>query len=358
MKIKPLDLCVTLFFVSQSFVLGIYTSNNIRLSGVDSYLTPFIGASIGFIYFLIVLYIFNYKSNLNINKLNKYLFGKFGTFINIILILFISFCVMILNWDLMNFVSSQFLYDTPQFFISILFIIAFIYLLRQDKFSIARTLLIFFYIFCLLAIISILGLIFQVKISNLLPFLENGITPVINSSISYIAYMVLPTFFILGISKDEIEGKNLNKKLIITYILGAFSIFNIIFLTVGAFGIELSKLYQFPSYHVLKRVLSGTFIDKAENLLAIQNIIVLFSSMTYYLYYIQRSIKENFPKIKNYYFYIWMIILLYVGQYTFKNNTIGESFFLNIFPIIIICFMLGITLLIFFKIIYKKRSIT
>lgn len=358
MKIKPFEFCIIFFFITQSFILGIDSANSIRLAGVNCYLSPIIGGIIGFVYLLIILYIFNYKSNLNINELNKKLFGKYGKIINLILILFASFFVLILNWNLLNFVTSQYLYDTPKFYISILFIVAFIYLVNKDRFSISRSFVIFFYIFVVLAIISIVGLIFQVKQYNLLPFLENGLTPVFNSTISNIAYLVLPIFFILIIPKDEVDDHNLTKKIIITYMLSILSAFSILFLTIGVFGIELTNLYQYPIYHVLKRVLAGTFIEKSENLLAIQNILVLFLSITFYLYYIKKSINDNLPKIKNIFFYIFAIILLYFSQYLFKNNSMAENFLLKIFPNILIVFILGITLIIFIKILHKKRSIT
>lgn len=356
MKIKKSQFCVMMFFIMYSFTLGIGSNNYIKLAGVDGWMSPIIGSLIGFLILLLYLFIFNYKSNLNINKLNEFLFGNIiGKIISLIILIFvIGFC-MLNFWNLTNFISSQFLYSTPQMFISLLFIVTILYALSKGIESIFRASLIFFYLVAFLYIVCVIGLAFQFKIANLLPILENGINPVLNASIGHIAYTVLPIFFLLIIPKENIDNKNLNKYVISSYIINSIAIFSVSFAVISVFGIDLSKLYQYPDYHVLKRVFIGGFVDRLEYTLSIHWILIIFESILFSCYYIKTSLKDIFGIKKNIYIYPIIIMILIFSKYIFRNNTLADEWLIKTFPLISFIFLLGIPLILFFRINYKKK---
>lgn len=67
------------------------------------------------------------------------------------------------------------------------------------------------------------------------------------------------------------EGKSLDEAIIL---------FIIIICTFGNLGVEMSALYRYPEYIVLKRISALNFIDNVENILFIIWIIIGFTSST------------------------------------------------------------------------------
>ena len=66
-------------------------------------------------------------------------------------------------------------------------------------------------------IIASLAIIAQIKISNIFPFLLNGIGPPLKASMSYVAYIVLPLFMQHVFLKTHIQIKKFTKYMIIYY---------------------------------------------------------------------------------------------------------------------------------------------
>lgn len=345
MRTRGIEFSSMLIFLMFSCFLGIGAESCLIISGIDYWIVPIISTFIGLPILLLYLYIFNNKDKLNINNLNIKLFGKkIGLIINMLLLLFIISFNMITFYNLINFVTSQYLYNTPAWFINILFIIPTIYLISRGPRIMFRTIMSLFYIFIILFIISCLGLSTQIKLLNIMPILQDGITPLLKGIIPYISYMILPLFLLLIVPKKEINDNNLNKKIIITYFIGNLFIFLIFFLVVSVFGIELTKLYQYPSYHILKRVFIGGFIERMENTLSIGWLIVLFISTMFSHYYSYRTIKDNFNINKNI-IYIFVVMIMLISQFIFKNNTISENFYTHVYPYFLIFFLLIIPII-------------
>lgn len=355
MEIKLSQFCSMMLLIMLSCLLGLLEASCLDIALVDCWIIPLFGTIIGFPILLLYLYIYNYKKDMNLNQLIIHLFGKkIGKIIASIILLFTLSFGMITFWNLISFVASQYLYNTPQWFINIMFIIIICYFFSKTKYTIFRASLTLTYIVIFLYIISSLGLISKVNIENIKPILEYGITPVLKGVYNYIIYAILPIFILFIVAKNKIDNKNTNKGIIITYFLGNFMIFSIIFILIGVFGIELAQLYQYPIYHVLKRVFIGGFVERLENVLSIQSIIIMFIPCAFSNYYSLTSIKEIFNIKKNIYIYIFLILLMFLSQYLFKNNTLGEYFIVNIYPIFIGIFLIFIPLIIFIKILIQK----
>lgn len=354
MKIKTLEVCSFIFIVMQTCLFGYALNGCFRYTGVNSWIIPIIGSLIGFILLLLYLYIFNYKKDLNINELNIHLFKKYGKILNSFLMIFISFLAMTLFWNLTNFVSSQYLYNTPQLFVELLFIGTIIYIIHNGINALFRTSLILAYILLFVSILNHTGLLQQIDIKNIMPFF-NGEFDIIRSSFTYIVFIICPIFMLLIIPKNKIDSKDLNKKIIITYIVTSIIIFTIIFLIISIFGINLVNLYQYPGYHILKRVFVGGITERMEKALAIYWVLTLFMGVIFCIYYVFKSLKDNFNFKKK--SYVLIFIILYCSQYLFKNSTIAKYWIETSFPYIIGIFLIGIPLIIFIKI-KKTKLIT
>lgn len=348
--------CLSYFLIRGAFI-GICLNNLLIISKQDSWLSVILAFILGFIplgiFYLIIKD--NPKGNI-IDFIKNNCGNTLGNIINVLISIFIFIFTSLLMWNLINFISSQYLYKTPNLAISITFAIAIYYICSKSINVIGRTTVILFYISAILFILSALGLSFQLDLNNLKPTLEYGINPIFTGSLQYISYNILPLFLITIIPKEQISDKN--KKFIrngiITYVISSFSLFVVSFFLVSIYGIEFSQILQYPSYHILKRLSILGFIQRVESISSIQWILDLFVIIVMGIYFIKTSIVQTF-NIKPFKFISFFLVtlLIIVTNYLFKNNTIGNSVILHIFPFFNYLFFLIIPTLIYFK---KKIS--
>ena len=82
-------------------------NNLIKIVRQDSYISMIIAFILGFIPLLFIYYIFNYEPSLSLPKKNLKLFGNIlGTIINIIIIWFTFFIILILFSNLVTFIFN------------------------------------------------------------------------------------------------------------------------------------------------------------------------------------------------------------------------------------------------------------
>jgi len=323
-KIKIFEYDCILFFLTQGLNLGII-STLIKKVNTNIIFIPIIGMIIGFI----PLIIYMKNLDLNINQLNTKFFGKtIGNIINFLIIILVTMYALSSFSNLINFIKLEYLYDTPKLFISIIFTIPIIYILSKDITVISRTIVILFFIEIFLFILSFIGVTSQININELLPLFQTKTTSIIESSLIYVSYIVIPIFLLKIFKKEDIQNnKNIKKHIIISYILSNIIAFIIIFSTVSVLGTELISIYKYPEFQILKKVTLGGFIQRIESILSIHFIINLFVFTSFCFYYI----KTTLPKFKLYSGFI--IIICIISTYTFKNNYINLSF---IIPLLIL----------------------
>lgn len=349
--------CLTYFLISGAFI-GICLNNILIIAKQDNWISVILASLLGLIPISIYYFIINHNPKENINDFIKNNCGKIlGNIINGMINLFIFIFASLLLWNLINFISSQYLYKTPNLAISITFGIAIYYILTKNINVIGRTAVMLFYISMFLFILSTLGLSFQIDLNNLKPSLQYGIKPIINGSLQYIAYNTLPIFLITIIKKDQInDNKHFLRNGIITYIIANICLFIVTFLLTTIYGIEFARILQYPAFHLLKRLTAFGFIQRVESILSIQWIFSFFMIIAMSLYFIKTSFNQIFNLKENKRIsFILTIILIITTNHLFKNNTIGNSVVLKIFPFFIYIFLLIIPTIIY--IINKIKNI-
>ena len=358
-KLKLFEVNSMLYFILRSSFIGLAITNLIVISKVDSYLCPLIGSILGFIFLLLYFKIINVNPNQNISQNIITCFGnKIGGFINVLLSIFVFIFSILLSYDLINFIGSEYLFNTPNIVIGFVCLIPLIYLLTKGLTVIGKTSNILFFLSIILYILSLLGLFAQGNITNLLPFLENGISPVISGSIAYMAYTILPIFVLTIIPKNKIDNnRKFEKRLIIFYILFNLINFTVLFNVISVLGIDLASLYQYPDYHVLRRISIGGFIERIESLLAIQWMFCIYMMLILCFNYIITSLNDTFKFKKTKFFnFIIPIITIALSLIVFKNNTIANNFIVYIYPTILIIFFLIVPFIIYLFMHFKFKK--
>lgn len=338
-----------IWFLIRGCFIGVSLNNIIFISKQDSTLSILLAGIIGLVFLFLYFYIRNYKSDLNLFEKINNLFGKFGFVLNIICILLaLVFSIMILS-DLTHFISSQFLYYTSSIVISISFMILVVYALIKDIKTISKMSLIVFFFVAFISILIILGLMFNINISNFMPILHSGIKPVFKSSLIVLVYNIMPIFFLLAIPKNLVSNDN-TKSSILFYFISLFSIFSVSFMTIAILDVNLSLLYEYPGFHLLRQVNIGEFVDRIEIFLSIEWIISMCIMLIFCLYFVNTGIKSIIKVNKKWLLFEAIILIIIqsfiVNSYlksSIKDHNIILYFFFGIF--VFLYFIISIKIL-------------
>ncbi len=358
-KINMLQFSAIYVSMILTFFLAIGSYSLIKATAVDGWISIILGGLVGFILVWIFIYIFNYEPDLPIYQKTLKLFGKkIGTVVNFILCILIFILGINIIYANTNFIISQFLSETPYLYVSIFFVLLVIYINTKGIEVLSRVALITIFFSLILYLISAIGLIPNIDIENLKPFLEFGMSRPIKGIFYVIAINLAPAFLLLAIPKNSIIDNEKYKTYIsISYIMSIILMLIVFIYIIGNLGIHLASYYQFPEYMVLKRINFFEFINRIENLIITQWILESFISLSFIVYFISNTIKQK-PQHKLISSIVTIAILI-VSKYAFKNNTQYNTYSFTYAPylrsIIIIVFVI-IAVAIFLK--RKKTKAT
>lgn len=334
-KISNKGFSSIIFLISQSMFLGVGLTQILNSSNQNSPIAIILGFILGFIVLYLFLKIFNYEKDLTIFEKFEKLYGKvLGNIINILLVLLFAFYFIYTLWSIQIYIQNKYLDKTPSIVILILFLLPVVYSVNKDIKTIAKVSLILFIITIIEIILSIFGLTSILEIDNLKPFFETPFSTILKDSMYFISYLFTPIFLMLSIPKNRIENsKMLNKSIILFYIISCIDFILLFTFIIGVFGIELSKLFYYPEFTLVKKINYFDFIEHVENILSTQWLFSLFMSATMGLLFVKKYL--NHKKIdKKIIYYGFIIISLFLSTMLFKNTTIGYTLIKKYFSIL------------------------
>lgn len=359
--ISPFQLGTIAFFLGGAQILSGGINAIIRIAGTNAWLVPILSVLISLIPILLIIYIGNYKPELNILDKNIHLFGKIvGNIINAIIALYVFGNLTFEIWALVNFVTIKYLGLSPAYFIGIIVVIPIIYGLIKGFETMVRTIEFSFFQNLLITIVILILLNNYVKIDNIKPFLEDGIMPVLKASLLFSGCNFVPLTMLLIIPKNSVtEQEKYNKYILI------FSILSILYYTlaliniIGAIGVYLGSLYVYPEYYVLKEINFIGFLENVENILSLHWIFFLGVNLTMSSYFLMEYFKSIFRKAKekiaNIFITIVVGLSLLLHKYLFANITESMNFTRYKYQYIAL-FILMIYIIISIIIQIKKRT--
>ncbi len=351
-----------LIFLVSTLIRGFFFGPTIYILFKIAKNNAYLSIILALILSIIPLFIYYKLQNINpkkniIETINDNF--KLGKFINIILILFILFFGSLVLWNIINFIRSLFLYQTPLFFISLIVIIPVIILAQKGIQTISRSSVIYFIINIFLFLLAVFSLSGEIKLDYLMPMEITTFKEILHASLICIAYTCLPMFLLLIVPKNNItSNKKLTKSLSIMYIISYTSLFIVIFYCTTVLGSNMSELYQYPEYHILKTISIGNFFRRVEGVIVLQWLfdgILLLSFIIYFAITALKNIK--IIKKKELSSIICSLIIFYLANYIFNNNTQAKEYLLTTQPIINYIFLLIIpTIILIILLIKKKRK--
>lgn len=356
-KISNLEIFSINFFITRSFLIGVTFNSLLHSMKQNSWITPILSIPIGIIYILCIIYIINYKSNLNINEKLDKLFIKPISFSIISVISIILLFAGTLNFlNLNNFIQSQFLIRTPIYIISILFSITTLYVIFKGLNTITRTSNILLYMSIVFFCIMIFGLFSNIRISNLEPLFNLKISNYINGLNTFYTFHICPIFLLTIIPKNKMNSPKLKIVTLLSFILSIITISLTILITIGAFGYKLAMLYEYPLFHILKHISITGFSARVESILVMQLVFDFFICHTLLVYFISSNIKHLTNSNNNSFWYIIVSIIIILGTLFFSRYSIYlDRFLISIIPLITSILTTTIIIIICIKIKMSKK---
>ena len=288
-KVSYFELAAILLIIITSFNCGINLYILKQDTGVDSWISMLLGYIIGFIPLASIMYIANYKRELNLFEKNKHIFGDvIGTIINIFISVNLFVIGLTLLYNIVSFISTQFLYRTPIIISAIIFIVLVIYGSVKEINVIMHVGFILMFINILMFILSNISLVNEIKFDNLLPILKVGNDNILFGALKIACINVLPIFLI-----------------IISYIVGIVISVLTVINTIGVLGIYLTDAFEFSEYMVLKKIKLFGFLERVENVVSMHFITESYIYITLIVYTISKNIKR---KSNNTFMYVNIIV--------------------------------------------------
>lgn len=345
-KIELFSYTTLFYFLIRGCFLGISCNNLMFTSRSSCYFSVLFGLIIGFIPLFIFYKVIDEYPDKNIYEILEFKFGSLGKFMSYLLAIFVFLFACIIFWNLINFISSQFLHRTPNVAIGLVILLAINHALLKGINVISRVSVILFFINVFFYSTCFFGLTVQIKPIMFLPLFNESLFNITTGTLSFIGFNILPIFILSVIPKNMInDNKFMIKNSIIIYIVSTLTLFFVVFLLMGIYGIEFTQLLQYTEYHLLKRFSIMGTIDRTENIFATQWLIDIYMFLVLSLYFVGEKIK-----IKNNFKYSFLcFIMLIVSTMYFSSSTVIYNFLLHIFPYFIYLFLLGIPLLIVYK---------
>ena len=355
-KISDLQIGIMNYFLMRAFFIGITFTSLIKITKQDSWIIPLLEIPIGILFIVIINTIINFKPNIDFPNKIKKLFNKNISAFLIITICLIAIFLCIFNYNnLNNFIHNQFLNKTPITIISIIFIISTIYVLNKGINTIFKLCTLLFYISMVLFLLSFIGLIPIIQISNLKPIFQFNGKNILDGLILFYSFNITPILLIAIIPKDKIIKCNIKKALIISSIFSIITLFFVTLFTLSSFGYEISALYEYPEFAVLKNISLFGLTSRIESILVVQWLFDMYIYNLFVIYFIYKCISCLFKNIEYKKFnYIFCSILVIIIFFISKLNIYLENFVLNYTNIPLSIITITYFTIIYFKIKRKK----
>lgn len=338
-KITALQYSTITFFLLNSFLMNVGYHKLTTTSYNDSILDILFG---GIIILLFSIFIFRFQQKRKdhvINSIHSHFPKLIKNLILLTLFLMIGFSATYSLTILASFIHFYILKEIGLFIIVVTLIATILYIVSKGLATIGKISEIFFYIYILIFIISILGLLKYVDFSNIKPLFTTNLENHFISSSIYFLSSIIPLFLLTMVPTKQVEFEEKNKKLPYLFVtLSIILIFIQLVFIISVLGIHLTNIYQIPDIIVYKKISFLNVLERIETILAFNNILNSLFFIIMCIYFM-KEITNHFIGNKKEHIVLALIgiILIILGNLLPINTSI---YLLLSFALLIILFIL------------------
>jgi spore germination protein KB len=316
---------VILFTIGSSIL--IIPSGLAEAAEQDAWIAGIVGLAGGLLVILLFNALGKQDTSLTLLENCEVILGKgLGKTLAFVFITFFFLLASTVVWDLVNFLTTHILVDSPIEVISILFISLVIFATRLGLETIVRCGEIFFPWVIGLLFLWMLFALPDAKFTNLLPVMEDGLKPIwkgatLSMSIPYIQLIVFLMIY------PAVYSKKTGRSLFIGTLFGGLILITITFACLLVLGVNGTIIQSHPSYILGKKISFGNFIQRIEVIVAIIWMLTIFFKLVV-LFYASTIGFAQVLGVKDYRILTFPlgIILLILSLIVFPNDTYANEF--------------------------------
>ncbi|PFP30031.1 spore gernimation protein [Bacillus sp. AFS073361] len=252
----------------------------------DAWISVILGIIIG----LLIMWLYHTLGvrfpNMTLVEMNERLLGKWlGKIVSLFISCSLFLSAATLLFFLGEFLTAQFIPETPIEVIHILFILIVIQGVRLGIETIARAGEIIFPWFIMIFTIFFLFLSPKVEVQNIQPVLETGIKPILSATLTYLEFSSLSLICLLMVFPAFInQPKRSFKAFFLGNLIGGIFLLFITLFSILVLGVDNSVRLLYPSYALARKINVGGFVQRLEAMLAVLWFVSLYFKMTIYFF--------------------------------------------------------------------------
>lgn len=354
-KIYSLAYSFVIFTSFLAVFIGEGTHMMYEIGKNDTLISAIIGFILSFIIFYIVRWIVNKNDKEDVFELNKSIFGNiFGKVLNGILWIGFFVVATVIMYSMADFFNTEYLPDTSIDYLKFLVILPAVYVSTKEFSTLIKTNQILSLISFGIIILCFVGIWDAFEFKNFEPLFSTSKSSIFKNIITYFIISSLPLSMFLITSKKNIkDDKNLNKNMLKIFILTNVTTIAIMCGTILALGMEYISIFRFPEYIALKQFSLFDFLERVENILAMQYFFNNIGLLCLLYYFLIKLMPQT--KLKKYYSILIGVSQIIITSLLF-NNTITFLEYLKKYLVYVIgiCILLPI-IIIFFKMNKKSK---
>jgi spore germination protein KB len=186
--------------------------------------------------------------------------------------------------DIGDFMLTVMMVETPIEAIHIIFLMVVLYGVKLGLETFTRTTELFLPWIVILFVVLFITLLPQVEFNNILPVLENGIRPVLRSSISLLVFPFLELIIFLMIIPYVNKPKQTKKAFLLGTAIGGGILILISTLSILVIGVNETARSIYPTYDLSKTINIREFFQRVEAFMALIWFITVFVKLVVLTY--------------------------------------------------------------------------
>ncbi len=192
-----------------------------------------------------------------------------GKWLGNIISIFYIFSALVIGtqiiWYVGDLITTIYIPKASPYVVNTIFIAALVIALLYGLEAMCRAVTIYFYFLFPLYICTLLFLIPKIKIENLLPIMENGISPVLTGSIPLLALSVWPIIILNMITLSNFNNSQKAKRsMLLGYLLGMVTAFVGVIMCLLVLGDTITANLRYPLFILSREVNVGTILSRIE----------------------------------------------------------------------------------------------
>lgn len=282
-SIHQFSVLVILITIGDAFLILPATVS--KVANQDAWLSTILALAFG----LLIIYLFTTVGNLypklTLVQYNIKILGKWiGSIVSLFFFCYLFLTISLMLRELGDFITTQFLIQTPIQVIHFLFIIIVIMGVRGGLETIARTSeLLFPLVFIFIFILFILVLP-NIHLEWVRPILGNGIKPLLKGAFVASAFPFMELVVFLMILPSINEKSKIKNGFYFGTFIGGFILVLIVLLCILVLGEMATSRNIYPTFTLAKVIHIGGTLQRVEGVLSIIWIITVFLKITLYTY--------------------------------------------------------------------------